>query len=372
MIIYGIAVTRQFTDAITGVFVESGSIFETTGQSRALNIINRGYGKLKYAMPVGYGHKYDVIFHQNVCYLIGGIETANRNIARAFGAKYKIAFVFRSANLYQAFEIARYCAVIIDEPKATYSCNVLVLCNFDSGPLILDRVNCKKVYQQIHADWTSLKASNPSIWSSFEFKPDPRIDAIACVSDTSKKSMRKEFGLDACIVPNILLDQDDRMVFICLSRASKEKGMDRVADLIERIKREQPERKFVMVLASTIEQVDQDLALLDRLRSIPEVIFVTPSVMSTCLLRAADYLVQLSTSESYSYSVREALSAGVPVLGSDLPELRKVIKNGENGYLIGNIEDVDINAIFDKKPVIKTKYSEPIPKVWTDVLEGKL
>ena len=91
------------------------------------------------------------------------------------------------------------------------------------------------------------------------------------------------------------------------------------------------------------------------------------------LLKGADYLVQLSYNESYCYSVREALQHRVPCIVSDIPELKKVIKDGKNGYTIkDDFTNLDVDKIFNSKPVIKEAYKEEVPKIWEQVLEGKL
>ena len=82
-------------------------------------------------------------------------------------------------------------------------------------------------------------------------------------------------------------------------------------------------------------------------------------------------LIQLSKNESYCYSVREALQAGVPCLVSDIPELRKLIKDGENGYVYH--EDMDIEKIFNKSLKDKMKkYDEEVSPLWEKVLKGEL
>jgi glycosyltransferase involved in cell wall biosynthesis len=65
------------------------------------------------------------------------------------------------------------------------------------------------------------------------------------------------------------------------------------------------------------------------------------------------------------------LQAGVPCLVSDIPELRKLIHNGKNGFVYK--EDMDIEKIFDRKLKASMKtYDEKIDPIWEDVLDGKL
>ena len=78
--------------------------------------------------------------------------------------------------------------------------------------------------------------------------------------------------------------------------------------------------------------------------------YVPSSIYNDVLYRCADYLVQLSSIESYCYTIREALAHGVAVIGSKIPEIQKVIKDGENGYLFDEVmTQDDIEKIFNKR-----------------------
>ena len=56
---------------------------------------------------------------------------------------------------------------------------------------------------------------------------------------------------------------------------------------------------------------------------------------------------------------------------SDIPELRKLIKNGKNGYIYK--EDMDIEKLFDKSLKAKMKaYDEDIDPLWNEVMNGEL
>ena len=56
---------------------------------------------------------------------------------------------------------------------------------------------------------------------------------------------------------------------------------------------------------------------------------------------------------------------------SDIPELRKLIKNGKNGYIYK--ENMDIEKLFDKSLKAKMKaYDEDIDPLWNEVMNGEL
>lgn len=364
MITYRIQVNVQFTDKETGQDVRAGSLFKTTDYERAKDIMRRGLGKF-----AGVEHSKRkgnrILIHQKYCFKIGGIETANRAIAEAFKDR-NIVFVFGDADYEQAMELAKFHDVIIDDGYSTYECDVAIFTNYDSAPAIMKRIKARKVYQQIHADFENLR--KVPIWSNFTWTPDPRIDKVLSVSETAQKALQRVFQQESVVVPNILPKRTtEPFKFILLSRATPEKGIDDVVKLLKRF--DDAKKDYVLFLCSTIEQASDSDQI--YLRENPRVLTVQPSPYSKALISGCDMGIQLSKNESYCYSVREMLQAGTPCLVSDIPELRKLIKNGENGYIYK--EGMDIEKIFDRTLKANMKaYDEKISPLWEEVLDGKL
>ena len=366
MPIYGIKVLKVFIDKETGEYLQIGSIFETDSASRVRSIVKLGLGSFAYARHEGKQGK-RIIIQQNYCYKIGGIETANQQLAKVFADR-NIAFLFQTADLSQCLELAKTCDVIIDDRKRKYDADILVLSNYNSAKTIIDRVNAPKVYQQIHADFENLKKMPE--WRNFRWSPHHRTNRVLTVSETAQKGLKNAFGIDSTIVPNVLapIDEKHRRVFMVLSRATREKGFDRLIKLVEKM--EAAGKDFVVFLCSTIEQLSKEDR--DRIESFDKIVVVEPSIYSKELLRSADYLIQLSYNESYCYAAREALQMKVPVIASKIPEFEKLIEDGENGYILGDeVTDDDIEKIFNEVPKPKA-YSEKIDSLWEKVMEGEL
>ena len=64
-----------------------------------------------------------IMIHQKYCYKIGGIETANMSIAKAFRDR-NIVFVFGSGDPDQIMALGKYHDVIIDDGAQTYDVDV--------------------------------------------------------------------------------------------------------------------------------------------------------------------------------------------------------------------------------------------------------
>lgn len=358
---YLIRVLHEFSDRETGNTVKVGSLFETDDYERVRNIVRLRLGEFAGVKhPERKGHR--IMIHQKYCYKIGGIETANMAIAKAFQGR-NIVFVFGSGDTDQIMALGEYQDVIIDDGRQTYDADVCIFTNYDSAPAIMDRVHARKIYQQIHADFHALKQMPQ--WRNFTWEPNPRTSAILSVSETAQKGLQRAFQLDSVVVPNILSKRDSRpIVFMSLTRATPEKGVDKLVALLRRF--DEANKDYVLFLCSSIEQGEDSDQL--YLRENPRVITVQPTPYAQELLRAADYLIQLSYNESYCYSVREALQLGIPCIVSDIPELRKLIQNGKNGYIYHDGDDIEP---FFKKLKPKPR-EEEISPLWEKVLDGEL
>lgn len=358
---YIIKVKKDFTDIKTGATVRNSTLFETDDRARLMNILAQGLGEL---VGIEHGKRGKrIMFHQTFCYKIGGIETANRHIARAFQNK-NILFCFTTPDFNQMLELGETCDVIVDDGVRSYQADVLILTNYDSAPRIINRVTARKIYQQIHADFDGL--TQMPMWREFRWVPHNKINKVLAVSETAQKGLTKAFGVESELVPNILTPPDKkRLVFLVLSRASAEKGIERVVEMVRRM--DAAGKDFVMYICSTKEQL-KNPAILNHRR----IVMVDPSLYNDLLLDCADYLVQLSDNESYCYSVREALQRQVPVIASRIPEFEKLIKDGKNGYIVDkDLSNLDINKIFKHIPKPKP-YAEEVPAIWDKVLKGEL
>lgn len=362
-----VRVIYPFDDAITGEHYDAGRTVDFDNPARVKYMIKNSLAELVHidAPKTKTGTK--VIVYQNLLYTIGGIETADYQLAKSFGDK-NIVFVFRTADIEQALRLAQSCEVVVDDGKMTFDCDVLILANYDSMDLIKGRFKARKVYQQVHADWANMKSMWQ--WANFKWMPDEQVDKVLAVSETTVKALKTAFDkpIEAELVPNILNPPEDNgfRVFLTLSRFTAEKGADLIVAMAKKFK--EAGKDFLWIICGTMS----DSGLKRRLAGDSNIVFVEPSIMNEGLIKNCDYLVQLSKNESYCYSVHEALACGKPCICTDIPEFRKVIREGENGWLVGQgLEGLNIDAIFGKLLTPEPRH-EPINPIWEKVLEGEL
>ena len=83
-------------------------------------------------------------------------------------------------------------------------------------------------------------------------------------------------------------------------------------------------------------------------------------------IKNADYLVQLSDSEGYCYSVVESLCLGTPVVVTNMPVISEIgVKHGKNGFIVDfDLHDLDVNKLYESE--LTFKYTPPTSD-WTEL-----
>lgn len=79
----------------------------------------------------------------------------------------------------------------------------------------------------------------------------------------------------------------------------------------------------------------------------PNIIYRNPSLNITSYINDADFLVQLSDSEAYCYSVVESLLLGKPVIVTDLPIYNELGLDDTNSIKLPlDFDGLDINKLY--------------------------
>ena len=95
---------------------------------------------------------------------------------------------------------------------------------------------------------------------------------------------------------------------------------------------------------------------------------MSPEVNIQNYIKKATYLVQLSTAESFSYSIVEALLNKTPVICCPMPVLSEIgVVDGENAHVIPYDMDFDVNILLDVPEFDYTYDNKPIIKSWEKI-----
>lgn len=106
---------------------------------------------------------------------------------------------------------------------------------------------------------------------------------------------------------------------------------------------------------------------------IEEVVYMKPSHNFMDYIAEADYGVQLSDTEGYSYFINECLQYGTPVICTNFPSAYESVEDGVSGYILDmDLKNLDINKIVNNIPK-NFKYEEKGKEEdWIKLLNKKI
>lgn len=280
----------------------------------------------------------NVIYFQSFN-IVGGVETYCYQMALKFGGDYDITVCYKHGDPQQMTHIATACRVVRLESDDKVICDVFI---FGWGWDILKNVEAKKYIQTFHADYINRKL-NPC--------HDPKITHRFGVSNNTTEGIREHFDWAADIEtmynPYVPPKKPRKVLhLISATRLSSEKGYERMKALCDALDNECVPFTWLVFTDQPKPPVHPNMAVLPcKVEGIIDYI------------ADADYLVQLSSTEGYSYSIVEALSCGTPVIATDFAVAREQgIEDGKTGWIL----PMDMSEIPVKKIV------KGVPKfTWT-------
>lgn len=280
---------------------------------------------------------------------VGGIETFCYEMGLKYGKEYDITFLFRDGDPAMLAKIAETCRVIRYRPGDEIECDVFI---FGWGYDILDHVHAKEYIQTFHADYIN-RHLNPC--------DDKRITKRFGVAENTTKGIVEHYGLDMQTMYNPYTVKKPRKVLklVSATRLTPEKGFDRMVKLADALD------------AANIPF--HWLVFTDKPREFPnKSVTVLPARLDVLdFIADADYLVQLSDTEGYSYSIVEALSVGTPVIVTDIPvAAEQGVVNGKTGFILPfDMSEVPVDAIY--KGLRKFTYTPRESHYETVLVKGK-
>jgi glycosyltransferase involved in cell wall biosynthesis len=181
------------------------------------------------------------------------------------------------------------------------------------------------------------------------------------VSENTTNGIAKHYGMDIETMYNPYTVKKPRKVLklVSATRLTPEKGFDRMV-------------KFAARLDDAGIPFHW-LVFTDKPREFPNKnVTVLPARLDVLdFIADADYLVQLSDTEGYSYSIVEALSVGTPVIVTDIPvAAEQGVVNGKTGFILPfDMSKVPVDAIY--KGLRKFTYTPRESHYETVLVKGK-
>lgn len=106
--------------------------------------------------------------------------------------------------------------------------------------------------------------------------------------------------------------------------------------------------------------------------NLEEVIYMKPSHDFMDYIAEADYGVQLSDTEGYSYFINECLQYETPVICTNFPSAYESVEDGVSGYIVDmNLSNLDIEKIVNNIPKTFEYKEKCTEKDWSKLLNKK-
>lgn len=292
--------------------------------------------------------KSKVIIFTNQLGIIGGIETFIFHLARLFENE-DIVLLVNTIPEPQKKRLEQYIDVVQYSPSTEYECDTLIMLR------ILDRtprnVAFKQSVQMCHACRTNGAWNTPQ-----------NHDFIVNVSQASKDSFGDEGGM---VIHNpIFTDKTKALILVSATRipapdkGDNEKRMRKLAEMLD-----EANIPFVWFNFSNGQIPNPPRGMVNMGIQMD----IRPYIAS------ATYLVQLSDSEAWSYSILEALTQNVPCIVTDFPSAKEMgIEDGKNGYIVPFDMNFDVTKL-QKVPKFTYEYdNEAIKKQWKKIFDHKI
>ena len=282
---------------------------------------------------------------------IGGVETFIYNFCLNMAEKYDIVVLYDQMDDIQKTKLSTVAKCYKNNNTNVVYCDTLIMIRIkDTIPA---NIRYQKVIQTVHC----VKQQ--------DFKIPKGRDAVVCVSKASKDSFGTE--ADGAKVINNMSDfkwVEKALILVSATRTNasdKGKNEERMLHLAKLMKRNHIKFVWLYWGNNPIPNVPENLIYMGA----------EPDVKP--YIKAADYLVQLSDQEAYSYSLLEALCVGTPVIVTPLSQNKDMrIKDGVNAHIVPfDFDDTyDVKKFLEIPKFIYNHDNSRLVRKWVDVIEN--
>ena len=303
-----------------------------------------------------------ILYHNNLL-RFGGVDTFVYNFVKKMSKFYDILFLYTTANIENLERISKYVKTEKYNKDKKYICDICILASaWGQYP---DSVIAKsgRYIQMVHADYIRAKETN--FYYQKWFKTTEHIG----VSEHVCKVFKELYPNEKITRIYNILDETQKtnpiLKLISATRVSKEKGYNRMLKLAQELKK--ANIKFRWTIFTDLELYNQ------KPFDLEEIVYMKPSHDFMDYITEADYGVQLSDTEGYSYFINECLQYGTPVLCTDFPSVYESVKDGINGYILDmDLKNLDVDKIVNNIPKDFEYKEKCTEKDWIKLLDKKV
>ena len=274
---------------------------------------------------------------KNVIYMpiisaIGGTDTFCYEMGLKYGSDYDITLIFREGDQKMLRKIADVCRVIRYQDGDEIICDTF---NFGYRHEIIDHVHAKKYVETFHADYVA-RGMTPFF--------DERVTHMFGVSNNTTDTLRATYkeAKNVKTVYNPYTPKKPRKVLnlVSATRMSKAKGYVRMMRFADALDAAGIPFSWLVFTDIKLDLGNPSISVLPNRLDVLD------------FIANADYLVHLSETEGYSYSINEALCVGTPVIMNDIPVASEQgVVTGETGFILPlDMSEIPVDAIYEGLP----------------------
>jgi len=302
-----------------------------------------------------------ILYHNNLL-KFGGVDTFVYNFVKRMSKHFDILFLYTTANTENLERIKKYVKTEKYEKSKKYVCDVCICASaWGQYPeTVISRSG--RYVQMVHADYIRAKEVN------FIYNKWSKTTEHVGVSDYVCKVFKKLYPKEKITrIYNILDEVQETKTILKLisaTRVSKEKGYNRMLKLAKELKK--ANIKFRWTIFTDLNLYNQ------KPFDLEEIVYMKPSYDFWDYIKEADYGVQLSDTEGYSYFINECLEYGTPVIATNFPSVYESLTDGTNGYILDmQLSNLNIDKIVNNIPN-KFSYKEKCKEEdWIKLLNKK-
>ena len=281
-------------------------------------------------------YKFKNIFYFSTLNSIGGVETFFYYLARKYH-DHDIAIFYKEGDDAQIQRLRQYVRVI----KFTGQRIKCEKAFFNYTIDIIDYVDADEYIQLVHGDYTKFNIS---------YYIHPKMNKFIGVSQLVCDTFKQFTGVTAELMYNpVIIDPPKRILhLISATRLTKEKGADRIIKLADTLDKAGVKFEWTIYTDAKTPLPNKNIT------------FREPRLDINDYIADADYLVQLSDTEGYCFSVVEALALGTPVIVTDCPVFREIgVVDGKNGFILPfEMVNIPVEKIVKGLPKFEYKLKE--------------
>lgn len=299
----------------------------------------------KINMPI----KTQIVIYTAHTFELGGIETFIYNFCMNMKEYYDIIVLYDKMDFLQIKRLEKHVCVMKNNTNKEILCDTLIINRItDKNP---PNVSFKQKIQMVHC----CKLQN-----NFVIPTDNTY--IVPVSQAAYDTYNVNHE-NCHVINNLVYNPGPKKILKLISgtRLTFEKGEDRMIRLAKTLKANNIPFLWMMFTERHLKE------------EIDGVVYMKPTLDIMDYIVEADYLVQLSDSEGFCYTIVEALELGVPVITTPITVLDEIgFKDKKHGYVVPfnvSIPEELVNSIYTKIPKVKYNYdNESRITQWRELL----